>query len=131
MEMCMPRRVLVVEDDLDIREVVADYLQGDGFDVAVASNGARALHLARELVPDVAVVDVFMPVMDGRALLATWMQDPILQPVPIILVSAAPGLASLGRQYHVHATLAKPFDLDLLESVIDELLTETDRPTER
>jgi CheY-like chemotaxis protein len=124
----VPHRVLVVEDDPAIQAVVAHFLCEEGFDVAVASNGAHALHLAHQTPPDIAVVDVFMPVMDGRALLAIWMHEPTLQSVPVVLVSAAPGLSDLARQYNVRATLAKPFDLDRLGEIVEQVLAPIDSP---
>jgi DNA-binding response OmpR family regulator len=116
------RCVLVVEDDLMIQGVVAEYLRDEGFDVVVANNGADGLRLARQEAPDLAVVDVFMPVMDGREMLVALKRDPRLSRMPIIILSAAADLASLARQFEVRATLAKPFDLNVLGAIVEQTL---------
>jgi len=125
----MARRVLVAEDDRAIQSVVSEYLRDEGFEVDIANNGAEALLRARQTPPDMAVVDVCMPVMDGPALLATWTRDPMLHQVPVVMVSAAPGLADLARQFDVRATLAKPFDLHVLGALVRQVLAYPgDRP---
>jgi DNA-binding response OmpR family regulator len=124
----VPRRVLVAEDDDMLRAVVAEYLIDEGFEVQAARDGAEALRLAREQTPDVAVLDASMPVMDARATLNIWEQDDALRSIPVILVSAKPGLVALARQLAVRASLAKPFDLDVLHAIIDQLLAHPEPP---
>jgi CheY-like chemotaxis protein len=114
--------VLVAEDDPALQGVVSEYLRDEGLEVAVANNGAEALRLARTTPPDVAVVDVFMPVMDGRALLATWTHDQALKRIPVVLMSAAANLNGLRREFGVQAALAKPFDLDALGAIVERVL---------
>jgi len=117
--------VLVAEDDPAIQAIVSEYFREEGLEVAVARNGAEALRLARNTPPDVAVVDVFMPIMDGRALLATWTRDKSLKAIPVVVVSAAANLNALTQEFHVHAALAKPFDLDVLGSIVEEVLADS------
>jgi len=105
-----------------IQGVVAEYLRDEGFDVVVANNGADGLRLARQAAPDLAVVDVFMPVMDGREMLVALKRDPRLRRMPIIILSAAADLPSLARQFEVRATLTKPFDLNVLGAIVEQTL---------
>ncbi|MBV9578289.1 MAG: response regulator [Chloroflexi bacterium] len=121
----MSGRVLVAEDDPGIQAVVSEFLRDEGLEVAVANDGAEALRLARAAPPDVAVVDVFMPVMDGRALLATWTRDQSLKGIPVVVMSAAANLKALAEEFHVQATLRKPFDLNALGSIVQSLLVES------
>ena len=83
----MRQRVLVADDDPTIRNIVTEYLRLEGFGVVVARDGVEALRLAREAPPDVAVIDVFMPNMDGRTLLNTWTRDDSLKTIPVVVVS--------------------------------------------
>ena len=127
------RRVLIAEDDRAIQMIVAEYLRAEGFDVDVADNGAEALERARQMLPAVAIVDMFMPVMDGHQLLAVWSQDRTLNRVPVIVVSAAADLRQVAMRYApdtVRATLAKPFDLDELGALVAATLRGP-APTER
>jgi CheY-like chemotaxis protein len=115
-------RILVVEDDPAIRQTVAEVLADEGFDVACAVNGADALaHLAAATVPDLILLDLSMPVMDGWAFRSAQRSDPRLAQIPTVVVSASHGadarsLAALAPD----AFLAKPFDLDRLLATIDE-----------
>ena len=63
------KRVLVVEDDETLRTTVAEALEDEGYQVITATNGAEALRLVRAAEPDAIVLDLMMPVMDGRAFL--------------------------------------------------------------
>jgi CheY-like chemotaxis protein len=114
-------RVLIAEDNPVIQAMVAEYLRLEGFDVVVANNGAEALTVARQARPDVAVVDMYMPVMDGFQLLAFWKEDGTLSAVPVVLVSAAANLGDVAARFNVRATLAKPFDLDQLGAIIGQV----------
>ena len=113
-----------------IRDVIVEYLQEEGFDTLAACDGAEALQLARAQPPDVAVIDVMMPRMDGRAVVTSWAQDPALQAIPVVLVSATTGLIELARQLQVRAALAKPFDLDVLRVIVEQLLAHPEPPPE-
>lgn len=126
--MSLARRVLMVEDEAALREVLAEYLRAEGFDVDLAVNGVEALRMARQSTPDVLILDVNMPVLDGVAVLETWTADADLGAVPVVLVSATPSLSRLATQFGVRASLAKPFDLDVLVAVIEQALAHPEAP---
>jgi two-component system, chemotaxis family, chemotaxis protein CheY len=115
------RRVLVVEDERTIRQSIAGYLSDVGYTVDEAENGAEALECAKKATPDVVVVDLLMPVMDGRAFVQECRQDARLAMVPIVLLSAAHDLAQAAEEIQPRASLAKPIDLDVLLAVIDRV----------
>jgi len=79
------------------QRLLCDYLRDEGLEVLAANNGAGALHQAHTAPPDVAIVDAMMPVMDARPMLDTWSQDLKLRTVPVVVVSAAPGLLDLAH----------------------------------
>jgi CheY-like chemotaxis protein len=81
--------VLVVEDDPDVRETLADTLREEGITVDEAANGLEALERLREAdaLPSVILLDLSMPVMDGRAFRDEQRRDPRLAAVPVILLS--------------------------------------------
>jgi CheY-like chemotaxis protein len=81
--------VLVVEDDPDVRETLADTLREEGIAVDEAANGLEALECMREndALPSVILLDLAMPVMDGRAFRDAQQRDPRLAAVPVILLS--------------------------------------------
>ena len=110
------RPVLIVEDDEDLRDMMAQMLTIEGFDTSVAANGREALeYLHRETRPHVILLDLMMPVMDGWEFRRRQKADPDLAPVPVIVLSALdPARAAVDAT----AFLKKPLDFDhLLELV--------------
>ncbi len=110
--------ILVVEDDDAIRETLVECLEAEGYAVAGAANGAEALvHLGRAGPPDVVLVDLVMPVMDGAELLSRMRADPATRGVPAVLMTAAaPG--ALEPLPASDALLTKPFELDEVLAVV-------------
>jgi two-component system nitrogen regulation response regulator NtrX len=78
--------ILVVDDEPDIRETVQDILEDEGFDVSSAENGEAARHALRERRPDLMLLDIWMPDLDGISLLKEWDEDEGL-PCPVIMMS--------------------------------------------
>ena len=111
--------VLVVDDEQAIREFLDDVLTGEGYQVSTASDGQAALTQLAAAPPDLVILDIMMPVLDGREVLKRMRADPALSHVAVLVMSAA---ADPGPLMSVDRFLAKPFDLDLLLSAIEELL---------
>src|SRR5687768_13520104 len=85
------RLILVVDDDIDIREAIQDTLEEEGFRVESAPDGAAALERLRALPyePCLVLLDLMMPVMDGWEFLAARKEDPRLASIPITVISAS------------------------------------------
>jgi len=100
------KRVLIVDDDRDMREVLVDLFALEGYRVSAAANGRQALKEARRHPPDIILLDLMMPVMTGWQFRAEQARDPGLARVPVVVMSGfAEGL-------DVAAVLPKPFVLD-------------------
>src|ERR687885_1579149 len=115
------RYILVVEDDDAIRGLIADVLRDDGFDVREAANGVDALARLREGQPDLIVLDLMMPVMDGWTFVEECRRSRACDEVPIVVTSAAhdlPHTAELLRSFGVRSCLPKPFDVDGLLAIV-------------
>ena len=81
--------VLVVEDDQDIRESLCEFLDDQGFSALAARNGQEALDILRDGArPSVILLDIMMPIMDGRELMRHMERDPAIPRTPIVVVSA-------------------------------------------
>jgi CheY-like chemotaxis protein len=119
------RRALVVDDDDSIREVaeVALGLVG-GWEVTTASSGSDGVERARELVPDVVLLDVMMPGMDGPTTLSHLRADPHTKDVPVILLTAKvrPGERRELDGLDVSGIIGKPFDPMTLATEVSEML---------
>ena len=109
------RRVLVVDDDPDILDALSEILEVEGYDVQRARNGREALQRLEQGVPDLVLLDLMMPVMDG------WEFARSLAPgarPPIIVLSADRNVSAKAKEIGALGWLAKPFELsELLEAV--------------
>lgn len=111
-----PRTVLVVDDDPSVRTLMEMVLEAEGFTVRCASGGDEALIMVAEERPDLILVDVMMPGMDGRALTRQLRDDPATRTLPVVICSA---LADDPDQWEAWASGAnsfvpKPFDVSRL-----------------
>ena len=107
--------ILVVEDDADALEALGDLLVSHGYAVACASNGAEALEvLGRSPLPNLIVLDLLMPTMDGWEFRRRQKKDPRIANIPVVVVSAS----SAAKPIDADSILRKPVDIDrLLETV--------------
>lgn len=105
----MPTTILIAEDDADIREVLRLYLEGEGFAVAEAEDGRKALELALAAEPDAAILDVMMPGMNGYELTRALRRH---SDIPILILSAKSGDNDkiLGLNLGADDYIAKPFN---------------------
>jgi DNA-binding response OmpR family regulator len=122
--------VLIVDDDTDIAELLTMVLEEEGHDVRVAYDGTTGLQLARAHLPNLVLLDVEMPIMNGPDMaMRMLVEDCGLESVPIILSSAVPYLeriaAGVGTPYY----LKKPYDDGALSNLVTRALTEKTPPT--
>jgi CheY-like chemotaxis protein len=109
-------RLLIVEDDPDIRESLGELLAAEGFEVSLADNGRSALDLLSscEKLPQVILLDLMMPVMSGEQFRAAQLADERISAIPIVIMSAARELAQTGERMQAAAVLKKPLGVDPL-----------------
>jgi DNA-binding response OmpR family regulator len=114
------KRILVVEDDLEQSELLCFNLKKAGFAIGTAVDGIQALKKARSLLPDLILLDLMLPEMDGFAVCEILRRDPATASVPIIMLTALSselarinGLALGAADY-----ITKPFNLkDLVKRI--------------
>jgi DNA-binding response OmpR family regulator len=126
--------VLVVDDELDLTELVRINLEIAGYEVTTAADGARALDSIRERRPDVVLLDVMMPVLDGWGVLASLQADETLADLPVVMLTALSGERDVIRGHLSGAVryLTKPFDVHtLLDTITEALLPATDEQRRR
>ena len=109
-------KILVVDDEDDLREVTAEALALEGYRVSTAPNGKVALEQVQVNRPDPIVLDLMMPVMSGWQFMEALRRDPELASIPVVVVTAS--------SYHAEGAavlLRKPFDLDTLLTAVARL----------
>ncbi len=113
-------KALVVEDEEDIRNLLVEQLLDKGCQVRKANNGAVALQLVRDEIPDIIFVDIVMPVMGGVIFVSELRKLPETSKIPVVLVTAIdlPGLRSRARTLGVDHLLGEPWDLDSLDLML-------------
>src|ERR671930_657671 len=111
------RLILIVDDDLAIAGLLVDILATEGYAVQTATNGALALEQMHRQRPDLVLLDLMMPVLDGWGVLQACRQDTSLAELPIVLLSA--GHDAPRGEPAVKAFVAKPFDM--LEFLMEQL----------
>jgi CheY-like chemotaxis protein len=114
------RAVLLVEDDHEISGLVAEILEVEGFSVATARNGRVGLELLRSAAPDVVLLDLMMPELDGFGFLAGYRELPPPRP-PVLASSAFEGYLPVALEQGAAAVLKKPYDLDDLLAAVSGL----------
>ncbi len=118
---CGAGRLLVVDDDWDLVDVI-DALLGDcGISVETASNGAEALQKLQRARPDAILLDLVMPVMDGASFLRTCRADPSYADLPVAVMSASVEAEAVVLELGAQVCLAKPFRMHELLAVVQQL----------
>ncbi len=120
--------IMIVDDDADIVAIASTFLTRRGFRVTQGSSGEEALARIQDARPDLVMLDVMMPKMDGFWLCRVLKAEPALADVPVIFLTArddAEARAEARRSGGV-GYIVKPFDLDELEDTIRDLLSQAD-----
>ena len=119
-------KVLVVDDEPNVLRSLAQYLTIEDFTVETASNGLEALEKVDSFLPELILLDVMMPGMDGFEVLDKLKADPVHANTPIIMLTAKDQSADVLKGYQSGATsyLVKPFNLDELVETINQVLAQ-------
>jgi len=117
------RAVLLVEDDPDIREAIGDVLQEEGYTVAMADTGLQALdRLRADPLPDVILLDLMMPIMDGWKFRQEQKQHPAWDAIPVIVLSAVGNTQERAESIGASGHLRKPLDIDELLDMLAKVV---------
>lgn len=120
------KRILIVDDEFDIVDVLGDLLTAEGYEVVTAANGREGLSRLRDASVDLVLLDCMMPMVDGPEMLRLMREDERLLPIPVVMMSAAEmrhRIQSLGCS----AFLKKPFDLNTLLDTVARLINDGNR----
>ena len=121
--MNMERNIMIVEDDEELHTLYGLYLQGENYHILRAFNGKQALEILSNAKPDLIILDMIMPEMDGEAFLEEFHNRSGINKIPIIIASVNDNIP---KKYldmaRIHAVLRKPFSIDTLVTKIKEAI---------
>jgi len=120
----MPRRILVVDGDQDVRDLIVSGLAGEGYEILPAASGEEGLSVAESERPDLICLEVALPGIDGFETARLLCDDPELRQIPIIFLTGRTGLKDRveGLRLGAHAYLAKPFAFPELFATVGGIL---------
>ena len=116
-------RILIVEDQADVAQLIEVVLVGEGHTVAIARDGAQGLMMARDWKPDLILMDIMLPGVDGGTLISRLRREAETRDLPIIAMSASRTLRDRTAELEADALLSKPFDVDALLVQVQFLLS--------
>jgi CheY-like chemotaxis protein len=116
--------ILVVDDDPHLCEIITDVLEAEGHITRIAANGQEALDRIRERKPQLVLLDLMMPVMNGWELADTLKANPDWSDIPVVFVTAAhSAINRKPQEMGVKAIISKPFDIDVLVEAVEAYAT--------
>jgi CheY-like chemotaxis protein len=122
--MSEPKRILICDDDPAILRVLQVNLEVEGYTTLLAHHGEEALEVAARENPDLIILDIMMPRLDGYQTCERLKNDEMLKDIPVVFLSAKAQQSDIdkGKTYGVADYLTKPFDPDVLVETIERLL---------
>lgn len=126
----MSKKLLLADDSITIQKVIGITFANEDYELSVVDNGDAALEKARSMTPDLILADVFMPGMNGYELCAAVRQDPLLQKIPVLLLTGTfePFDENKARSVGADSWIAKPFESQALIDRVEELLAKRQQP---
>ncbi|WP_409477814.1 response regulator [Pseudobdellovibrio sp. HCB154] len=116
--------VLLIDDEPDLRECIAELLESEGYTVKQAENGKTGLEILKSgHTPKVIVLDYMMPVMDGKTFCEHAIKDQLISAIPIILLTAANVPAEMAADMKVASQLEKPIDIEKFLNAVKTYLS--------
>lgn len=119
----MDKRVLILDDDLDILQICAIVLRKKGFDVSTLNNSINVIEKVRNYQPHVILMDNWIPGPGGIQATQMLKGQPDLQSIPVIFFSANSNVAQLASEAGADYSLQKPFDITELEDMVNQAIT--------
>ena len=118
------KKILIVDDEKDLVEMISLRLSPLGYEISVAYDGAEGLAKAREIKPDLIILDLMLPKMDGYQVCRMLKFDINYKHIPIILLTARAGAddMKMGEEAGADAFISKPFKHEVLKEKIESLL---------
>ena len=123
--MILRKKILVVDDNNDLGELLAEFLNRFGYDVIKAGSGIAAIIQASEKHPDLILMDIYLPEMTGDKVMVHLKANPVTRDIPVIITTAfqEPGVTNRALDAGAAEILWKPFSFTMLRGILDRYLS--------
>ena len=116
-------RILVVDDDASVRELLKNRLLANGYEVVMMDNGLDAISMMKNWRPDLIIMDVYMPSIDGLSLFQEIQSDEELKDIPILVISGVKSMRDIFQPSRIARFMTKPFDPKALLATVKECVS--------
>lgn len=123
----MMKKILLIEDEINIQKVYASLLKKSGFEVETADNGIDGLDKAQKLIPDLIILDLILPKLDGELVLEGLKEDSSTADIPVLIISAKSDQESIEKTQKMGAEkyMVKPIEREELLTAV-KIITNLD-----
>jgi len=119
----MTRKILIADDEEEILELIKTALEREGYGVVLVTHGSRLIPLIKTEKPDLLLLDVLLPGIDGYSLQLQLAQEEFTRELPVIVMTALPAARTLFEKFEqVKMFMTKPFEMDVLTNKVKEIL---------
>lgn len=116
-------KIIVIDDEPDVIELVTFVLEKDGHEILSETDGAKGLALIQRELPDIVILDVMMPAMDGYTVTSKLFEQEKTRDIPVIILTAKGKVRELFQVLHnVIGYISKPFEPNTLKSIVNDVL---------
>jgi CheY-like chemotaxis protein len=121
--------LLIIDDDPDLAEALSEVLEAEGHQVRMGFDGAEGMHLVQQQMPDLALLDVEMPLVGGPAMVTRMLlHDMGLETIPVVFISGVPNLREIAQKVGTPYFLGKPYRREQLLRLLSRALAERAAP---
>jgi DNA-binding response OmpR family regulator len=117
------RKIFIADDDPDILDILKLMLQTRGYKVLVSHTGNELFEYAKEELPDLVLLDVWMSGIDGRDICARLKSKDSTKDIPVLFISANSNIQTIAQEYGAEGYISKPFDMEMLLNKVNEVLS--------
>jgi len=121
----MAKKILIVDDDHDLVEVMQEWFETEGYNIVTAYDGEECIKQAKKEQPDLIIMDINMPKMDGYSAVKEIKVDEAIKHIPIIVLTGKDQMEDIFKMEGVKEYVVKPFEYKVFSQMVKKILEET------
>ena len=121
----MAKKILITDDDHDLVEVMKEWFETEGYNIVTAYEGEECITQAKKEQPDLIIIDINMPKMDGYSAVREIKADEAIKNIPIIVLTGKDQMEDIFKAEGVKEYVVKPFEYEVISQMVKKILEET------